>query len=112
MHYINPLFAEIFHDELELAYAEGKEEGFAKGILQGKAEVLAESTAEGSIKEIVQKILKLKAEGKAEGIAEGAQKTLIANIRAVMKNLHFTATQAMDALRVSADKQKEYADLI
>ena len=47
-----------------------------------------------------------------QGYAEGAKKNLIANIRALMKNLHFTAAQAMDALGVPADKQKEYADLI
>ena len=28
------------------------------------------------------------------------------------KNLHLTAAQAMDALEIPADKQKEYADLI
>ena len=44
--------------------------------------------------------------------AEGAKNNLLSNIRAVMKNLNFTATQAMDALGVPADKQKEYADLI
>ena len=61
---MNPLFAEIFKDELE--------------------------TAE----------------------TKGAKKNLIANVRELMKNLHFTAAQAMDALGVPADKQKEYADLI
>ena len=51
-------------------------------------------------------------EAKEKGIAKGAKNNLIANIRALMKNLHFTAAQAMDALGVPADKQKEYADLI
>ncbi len=65
---MNPLFAEIFKDELETAHTEGK--------------------------------------------AEGAKENFLANVRELMKNLHFTATQAMDALGVPADKQKEYADLI
>ena len=43
---------------------------------------------------------------------EGAKENFLANVRELMKNLHFTATQAMDALGVPADKQKEYADLI
>lgn len=65
---MNPLFAEIFKDELETAHTEGK--------------------------------------------AEGAKENFLANVRELMKNLHFTAAQAMDALGVPADKQKEYADLI
>ena len=69
---MNPLFEEIFKDELEEAHSEGK------------------------------------AEGKAEGVKEN----FLANVRELMKNLHFTAAQAMDALGVPADKQKEYADLI
>ena len=48
----------------------------------------------------------------AEAYAEGAKENLLANIRELMKNLNFTAAQAMDALGVPADKQKEYADLI
>lgn len=69
---MNPLFAEIFKDELKTAHTEGK----------------------------------------AEGKAEGAKENFIANVRELMKNLNFTATQAMDALGVPAAKQKEYADLI
>ncbi len=48
----------------------------------------------------------------AEAYAEGAKENLLSNIRVVMKNLNFTVAQAMDALGVPADKQKEYADLI
>ena len=61
---MNPLFAEIFKDEIAAAHTEGAKENF------------------------------------------------LANVRELMKNLHFTAAQAMDALGVPADKQKEYADLI
>ena len=77
---MNPLFAEIFKDEIAAAEARGEAKGEARG--------------------------------EAKGEVKGAKKNLIANVRELMKNLHFTATQAMDALGVPADKQKEYADLI
>ena len=48
----------------------------------------------------------------ARGYAQGVKESMIKSIRAVMKNLNFTAAQAMDALGVPADKQKEYVDLI
>lgn len=43
---------------------------------------------------------------------EAKQETLLDNIRKLMKNLNLTVQQAMDALKVPADKQKEYAALI
>lgn len=53
-----------------------------------------------------------KAEGRAEGKAEGMKETLLENIRALMENLNLTATAAMNALKVSPEKQKELAPLI
>ena len=43
---------------------------------------------------------------------EGKKETLLDSIRSLMETLNLTAKQAMDALKVPADKQKEYADLI
>jgi len=40
------------------------------------------------------------------------KKILLENIRSLMKMLNLTAQQAMDALKVPADKQAEYRDLI
>ncbi|MBR3498706.1 MAG: hypothetical protein IKO05_06935 [Selenomonadaceae bacterium] len=48
------------------------------------------------------------AEGRAEGKAEG----LLENIRAMMETLHLTAEVAMNALKLSPEKQKELAPLI
>ena len=43
---------------------------------------------------------------------EGKKETLLDNIRSLMETLNLTAKQAMDALKVPADKQKEYVALI
>ena len=40
------------------------------------------------------------------------QETLLENIRSLMETLNFTATQAMDALKVPAEKQDELRELI
>lgn len=40
------------------------------------------------------------------------KENLLDNIRSLMKTMKWTATQAMDALKVPADKQTEYAALI
>lgn len=52
------------------------------------------------------------AETKIKVAAETEKTTLIKNIRSLMKTLNLTAQQAMDALQISADKQKEYISLI
>ena len=49
---------------------------------------------------------------KEEGKAEEKEKTLIENIRSLMKKLNLTAQQAMDALEVPANEQKKYIALI
>ena len=53
-----------------------------------------------------------RAEGKAEGRAEGKAEGLLENIRAMMDTLHLTAEAAMNALKLSPEKQKELAPLI
>ena len=49
---------------------------------------------------------------KEEGKAEEKEKTLIENIRSLMKKLNLTAQQAMDALEVPANEQEKYIALI
>ena len=56
--------------------------------------------------EVAIEIAVKKAKAKAE------KETTIHCIRCLMKKLNMTAQQAMDALKIPADKQKEYADLI
>ncbi len=43
---------------------------------------------------------------------EAEVNTFIKNIRSLMKTMNLTAKQAMDALQVPEDKQKEYLPLI
>ena len=56
--------------------------------------------------EVAIEITVKKAKAKAE------KETKLDNIRSLMETMNFSAQQAMDALKIPADKQKEYADLI
>jgi predicted transposase/invertase (TIGR01784 family) len=49
---------------------------------------------------------------KAEGKAEGKERTLIENIRSMMKKLNLTPQQAMDILEIPAKEQHRYFTLI
>ena len=51
-------------------------------------------------------------EGKKEGKKEGATLNLLDNIRSLMKNMSLSATDAMKALSVPEDRQKQLAPLI
>lgn len=44
--------------------------------------------------------------------AKAEKETKLDNIRSLMETMNFSAQQAMDALKIPTDKQKEYADLI
>ena len=44
--------------------------------------------------------------------AKAEKETKLYNIRSLMETMNFSAQQAMDALKIPTDKQKEYADLI
>ncbi len=43
---------------------------------------------------------------------EGKKETLLDNVRSLMETMNLTAQQAMNALKVPVDKQKEYVELI
>ena len=45
-------------------------------------------------------------------IEDGIKQNLLENIRKLITNLHLTAKQAMDALEIPEDKQREYEQLI
>ena len=44
--------------------------------------------------------------------AKAEKETKLDNIRSLMETMNFSAQQAMDALKIPADKQKEYLALI
>lgn len=52
------------------------------------------------------------AEGRAKAKEEAEKNTLLDNIRSLMETMNMTAKQAMEALRVPAEKQEEYVTLI
>ena len=47
-----------------------------------------------------------------EARAEAKKETMLKSIRNLMETMNLTAQQAMDALKVPADKQKDYIALI
>ena len=47
-----------------------------------------------------------------EAREEAKKETLLDNIRSLMETMNLTAQQAMNALKIPADKQKEYVELI
>lgn len=68
---------------------EAQEAGLKKGLAEGRAKGLAE--------------------GRAEGHKEGALQATLASIRNLMETVHWTAQQAMDALKIPPSEQKKYA---
>ena len=51
-------------------------------------------------------------EAKNSGKKEGAQESTLNHIRSLMKNCHWTAQQAMDALSISIEDQKKFIMLL
>jgi len=70
--------------------------------------LMEELTAELYKEELAEGIAKAKAEGRAEA----EKNTLLDNIRSLMETMDMTAKQAMEVLRVPAEKQEEYVTLI
>ena len=65
--------------------AEGRAKGHAEGRAEGHAEGLAEGRVEGRAEGLVEGRAEGRAEGLAEGLAKGAQKTLLQNIKGLLK---------------------------
>ena len=51
-------------------------------------------------------------EAKNSGKKEGVQESTLNHIRSLMKNCHWTAQQAMDALSISIEDQKKFIMLL
>ena len=75
-----------------------------KGEVDSMSSIIAEIFKD-EIAEATQK-------AKAEGKTEGKEKNLIENIRSLMETLNFTSKQAMDALKIPANEQSKYLELI
>ena len=62
------------------------------------------------VKEIMKEYFeKAEARGVAIGEARGVEKNAIANIRSLMETTHWSAKQAMDALKIPVGQQAQYA---
>ena len=51
-------------------------------------------------------------QGREEGREEGAKNTLLDSVRSLMSTMHLTSVEAMDALRIPPEKQKELSALL
>ena len=62
---------------------------------------------------LMEPLLEMAAEEAAEKASVETKKaTLLENIRSLMKTMQLTAQQAMDALQIPEDTQKEYLPLL
>ena len=93
----------ILREEYDLEISEDMKEELEK--MGGLMEPLLEIAAERAAKEAAEKAT-------AKATAETEIKSRLEDIRSLMQTLNFTAQQAMDALQISVDKQKEYYSLI
>ena len=91
--------AKILHDDYQIELSRDMKEELKKmgGLMQPLLDIAAEQAA---------------AETKIKVAAETEKTTLIKNIRNLMETTKWTAKQAMDALKIPADKQTEYDSLI
>ena len=71
-----------------------------------------EKTNRGEMEKLGNFSDELEQRGELKGRREGEKKSLLENIRSLMETMKWTASQAMDALKVPADKQDELRDLI
>ncbi|MCD8046653.1 MAG: hypothetical protein LUE90_08520 [Clostridiales bacterium] len=55
---------------------------------------------------------KIAEDGEARGEERGERRTTIKNIQSLMETMHFTADQAMEALRISPAEQQEYRNIL
>ncbi len=79
---------DLFRDEYDKGIADAKEQGIQQGIEKG-------------IEQGIQ-------QGIEKGIEQGIEKGVVADIKCMMKNLHLTMEQAMEALEIPAGEQERY----
>ena len=82
-------------------------------LLQNKAEAIAMSIFEYDQEAHMKHVRKEGYEdGLAEGISQGISQARLTNLQSLMKNLHLTATEAMDALEISPEERARYMELL
>lgn len=94
----------VWDIEREHIFAQAREEGLNEGRSLGLSEGRSLGLSEG-------RSLGL-SEGRSLGLAQGSEKEKILNIKAMMKNLKFSAEQAMAALDIPAKDFSKYLTLL
>ncbi|MBR6013327.1 MAG: hypothetical protein IK062_06050 [Selenomonadaceae bacterium] len=99
--------SKILHDDYQIELSRDMKEELEKmgGLMEPLLNIAKKQAAKQAAEQAA-------AETKIKVAAETEKNTLIKNIRSLMKTLNLTAQQAMDALQISADKQKEFISLI
>ena len=97
----------ILRDEYEIELTRDMRGELVKmgGLMEPLLEIAAEEAAEKAAKKAAEKAAK-------KAVEETEKKMGVAYIRNLMKTMKLTAQEAMDALQVPEDKQKEYLSLI
>ncbi len=90
----------IREEEKEYGREEGRAEGREEGRAEGREEGRAEGREEG------------RAEGREEGVRAGTEQTHVEDIRNLMKNMNWTAEQAMTALGITESERASYLEKI
>lgn len=78
-------------------------------LLRNKAEAIAMSIFEYDQEAHMKHVRK---EGYEDGLADGISQNRLANLQSLMKNLHLTATEAMDVLEISPEERAQYIALL
>ena len=101
---------------LHLLFMDKKKTGEKEKILRSEYEIELTRDMRGELVEmggLMEPLLEMAAEEAAEKAAAETEKKMgVEYIRNLMKTMKLTANQAMDALQVPPDKQKEYLPLI
>lgn len=78
-------------------------------LIQNKAEAIAMSIFEYNQEAHMKHVRK---EGYEDGLAEGISQTHLANLQSLIRNLHLTAAEAMDVLKISPEERAQYMELL
>ena len=97
-----------------LEYVDGKmvEDDFVQEIDQEIKSIKAQEQERVSYMTYAMKIQEERDEARAEGEVRGKESERVSSIRNLMETLHFTAQQAMDALKIPVTEQAKYEALL
>ncbi len=97
-----------------LAYIDGKtaEGEFAQDVAAEAERVKQHDETRLEYMTLMMELKAQRREGREEGRAEGRAEEQLSSIRNLMESVGWTSQQAMEPLKIPADKQKEYAEML